>query len=308
VTVEQRASAEYNVFLNADDAPMDRAEIVAACRDAHALLCSPTERIDADLVAALPAALRVIATFSAGTDHIDLQAARARGIVVTNTPDVLTEATADIAMLLILGACRGVFAAQKTLRQGRWHRWSPTAFIGKEIRGARLGLVGMGRIAQATARRASAFGMQVQYWSRRPVCLSSDLASLKREPDLDRLFATSDIISLHVPGVPETDRLVDGRRIALMPKGAVLVNTARGTLVDDDALIAALDSGHIFAAGLDVFRNEPAFDPRYAERDDCYLLPHIGSATDVTRDAMGMRALDNLDAVFRNGQPLDAVG
>jgi lactate dehydrogenase-like 2-hydroxyacid dehydrogenase len=306
-SVEQRAARDFDVLLNATDRVIPQDELLSLCHDADALLCTPTDRIDAAFLSGLPERLKIIATFSAGVDHIDRVEAERRGIVVANTPDVLTDATADIALLLILGACRSAFGAQTVLRQGSWDRWSPTGFVAKDVTGARLGLVGMGRIAQATARRALGFGMRVSYWNRRPLHLPADLDALTMVASLDDLFAGSDIISLHVPGAPETTSLVDARRLALMPKGAVLVNTARGTLVDDDALIAALAEGQLFAAGLDVFKNEPAFDRRYLDLPNVYLLPHIGSATERTRDAMGMLALDEIEACFKSATLQAAV-
>lgn len=303
--VEDRAAVLFDTILNPADGIIAPEELPALCLGADALLCAPTDRIDAACIGALPASMKIVATFSVGTDHIDLSAARARGIAVSNTPDVLTEATADIALLLILGAARGAFPAQQALRDGRWSRWGPTEFIGKDLAGAQLGLVGMGRIAQATARRALGFGLRVRYWSRRQVTLPPDLAGLDRIADLDALFAGSDIVSLHIPGTPETADLVDARRIALMPRGSVLVNTARGTIVNDDALIAALSNGHLFAAGLDVFKGEPQLDPRYLSLPNAYLLPHIGSATQATRDAMGLRALANIEAVLSGGRAPD---
>lgn len=305
--VEARAAGAYDVVPNLTDEPLDRRSLVTSCAHADALLCCPTDRIDGELIASLPSSLRIVATYSVGTDHIDLPAAARRDIVVTNTPDVLTEATAEIAMLLILATMRGAWNAQATLRAGGWKGWAPTDMPGRELRGARLGLVGIGRIAQATARRALGFGMLVSYWSRREVPLPQDLSPVRRFDDLDDLFRSSDAVSLHIPGSAETAGLVDGRRLALMPPGGVLINTARGTLVDDDALLAALDRGHLRGAGLDVFRGEPDPDPRYLRSSRTYVLPHIGSATVETRIAMGMRALDNLDAHFAGGAAADRV-
>jgi lactate dehydrogenase-like 2-hydroxyacid dehydrogenase len=259
------------------------------------------------MIEALPASCRILASFSVGVDHIDVAAAARRSLTVSNTPDVLTDATADIAMLLILGAMRAAWSAQTSLREGNWGHWAPTGYLGRDLKGAKLGIVGMGRIGQATARRARAFGMEVSYWNRRAVDLPTDLADLRWERELDALFGACQVISLHTPATAETENMVDQRRIALMPKGAVLVNTARGSLVDDDALVAALISGRLFAAGLDVFRGEPALDPRYKSLPNAYLLPHIGSATHETRAAMGHKAVDNLEAFFTSGVIPDRV-
>jgi len=301
--VEARIATLFDPLFNPSDALLTPEALLAKSQDCDGILVSPTDKCAAPIIAALPERCRILASFSVGVDHIDVNAAKRRGIMVSNTPDVLTDATADIALLLILGAMRGAWSAQTSLRANEWGHWAPTGYLGKDLKGARLGIVGMGRIGQATARRAVGFGMTVSYWNRRRPDLPSDLAALPWEPDLDRLFSQCDVISLHTPSTPETENMVDRRRIALMPKGAVLVNTARGAMVDDDALIEALASGHLFAAGLDVFRGEPALDPRYRSLPNAYLLPHIGSATHETRAAMGHKAVDNLEAFFA-GRPL----
>ena len=305
--VEARILKIFEAQLNPDDALMDAETLLARLEGCDGALMSPTERFPAAMIEALPASCRILASFSVGVDHVDLAAAARRGLTISNTPDVLTDATADIAVLLILGAMRAAWSAQTSLRAGEWGHWAPTGYLGKDLKGARLGIVGMGRIGQATARRAMAFGMKVSYWNRRPVALPADLAALPWERDLDALFAGCDVISLHTPATPETENMVDRRRIGLMPQGAVLVNTARGSLVDDDALIEALTTGRLFAAGLDVFRGEPALDPRYKTLPNAYLLPHIGSATHETRAAMGHKAVDNLEAFFKGEAIPDRV-
>jgi lactate dehydrogenase-like 2-hydroxyacid dehydrogenase len=304
--VERRAAALFTCVGNEDDAPLSAAELLARCEGAGALLCTPTERLDAQFMAKLPSGLRIVASYSAGIDHIDVAAARARGIVVTNTPDVLTEATADVAILLMLGAARKAWYAQTILRQGGWERWTPTAFLGRDLAGARLGLVGMGRIARATARRAAAFGIEIAYWNRRQAIPDSPAFEMRFVPDLDDLLKNSDFVSLHVPPTADTIKLVDRRRLALLPDGAIVINTARGALIDDDALIDELRRGRL-AAGLDVFDGEPDVDPRYYGLNNTYLLPHIGSATVGARNAMGHRALDNLVAFFEGQRPPDAI-
>jgi glyoxylate reductase len=306
-SVEARIGALFNAELNPDDTLMSAETLLAKLQGCDGALVSPTERFPAAMIDALPASCRILASFSVGVDHIDVAAAARRGLTVANTPDVLTDATADIAMLLILGAMRAAWSAQVSLRAGEWGHWAPTGYLGKDLKGATLGIVGMGRIGQATARRALAFGMKVSYWNRRAVDLPADLAALPWERDLDALFGACDVISLHTPATAETENMVDRRRIGLMPQGAVLVNTARGSLVDDDALIDALAAGRLFAAGLDVFRGEPAFDPRYKTLSNAYLLPHIGSATHETRAAMGHKAVDNLEAFFKTGIIPDRV-
>ncbi len=305
--VEARIAELFDPIFNIDDAVLTEDALLTLCQDCDGVLGSPTEKFSDAVIAALPERCRIVASFSVGVDHIDLAAAARRGLTITNTPDVLTDATADIAMLLILAAMRGAFSAQASVRADQWRAWAPTGYLGKDLKCARLGVVGMGRIGQATARRALGFGMTVSYWNRRAVQLPDDLAHLPWRSDLDALFADCDVISLHTPATAETENMVDQRRIALMKPGSVLVNTARGALVDDEALIAALRSGQIFAAGLDVFRGEPAIDPRYRDLPNAYLLPHIGSATHETRAAMGHRAVDNLQAFFQTGSVPDRV-
>ena len=271
----------------------------------HSIPCH-TEKLTADVIARLPASVRAICSFSVGYDHIDLAAAKARGILVTNTPDVLSNATAEIAMLLLLGAARRAHEGARMLRTNTWADWSATGQLGIEVTGKRLGIIGMGRVGQIMAKRARGFDMQIHYNNRHR--LSPDLeAGAIYHQELNELLVHCDFLSIHCPATPETHHLLDAARIALLPDGAVVVNTARGAVVDDDALIAALTSGKLFAAGLDVFNNEPNIDPRYRDLDNAFLLPHIGSATRETRDAMGFRALDNLDAIMAGREPGDRL-
>jgi lactate dehydrogenase-like 2-hydroxyacid dehydrogenase len=250
--------------------------------------------------------VRAIATFSVGADHIDLAAARARGITVTNTPDVVTEATADIAMLCLLGAARRAFEAEALVRIGGWTGWTPTQLLGLDLNGAVLGIVGMGRIGRAVARRARGFGLQIHYHNR--TRLAPDLEQGATFHDsLGSLLPHCRFLSLHCPGTPETRRMIDDRSLALLPRGAVLVNTARGALLDDEAVLAALSDRRLFAAGLDVYAGEPDLHPGYRSQRNCFLLPHLGSATVETRDAMGFRCLDNLDAIFAGRPAPDAL-
>ena len=250
--------------------------------------------------------MRVVATFSVGYEHIDVAAARARGIVVTNTPDVLTEATADIAMLCLLGAARRASEGDRMVREGRWVGWDAMLLLGTHLGGKRLGIVGMGRIGQALARRARGFGIAVHYHNRSRLAPEVE-AGATYHARLEHLLAVSQFLSINAPSTPDTVRLLDAERIARLPDGAVVVNTARGNMVDDDALIAALGSGKIAAAGLDVFDGEPGLDARYRALDNTFLLPHLGSATRETRDAMGFRCLDNLDACFAGRACPDAL-
>lgn len=306
--VEARLTRDYTPVLNADDTPYSSSDLVERVVNAgaEAVLCCPTDKMTADVIAALPNRVRALATFSVGYDHIDLEAAKAHDLIVTNTPDVLTDATADCAMLLILAAARRAWSAESMLRRGDWTIWAPTGQIGTQVSGKRLGIFGMGRIGQALAKRARGFDMEIHY---------SDLAELPPElaagatyhADPEELLAISDFLSLHCPLTDETRHFLDARRIALMPDGAIVVNTARGPIVDDEALIAALRSGKLAAAGLDVFDGEPKVNPGYLDLENATLFPHIGSATKETRDAMGFVALDNLDAVFGGRTPPNRV-
>ena len=304
--VEQRLSRDYEASLNREDVMLPADELVARARDMDALLVAPTDRIDSALIARLPDSLRIIATFSVGFDHIDITAAGQHGIVVTNTPDVLTEATAEITILLMLGAARRAWEAETSLRAGAWKGWTADFMLGRQLTGKCLGIVGMGRIGQATARIARALGMVIHYHGRRPLPPEQALDAIFHA-ELNDLLRVSQVLSLHCPATPETARMLNRRSIGLLPDGAIVVNTARGALIDDDALIEALGSGKIAAAGLDVFLGEPNFDRRYAELPNTMLLPHIGSATTETREAMGFRALDNLDAWFAGREPMDRL-
>lgn len=301
--VEARAGSCFDAMLNVSDIPFHDADWASA--DADALLVTVTDRLDAARIASLPARVRVLANFGAGTSHIDLDAARVRALAVTNTPDVLTDATADIAMLLLLGAARRAGEGEALMRARAWTGWTPTHMLGTHLGGRRLGIFGMGRIGRATAARASAFGMEIHYYGRGARDDLPFAATFHADPDA--FLRVCDCISLHAPLTPATQGWLNADRIARLPPGAIVVNTGRGELVDDDALIAALRSGHVAAAGLDVFRGEPAFDPRYAALPNSFLLPHLGSATNETRTAMGMRALDNLDAFFAGHEPGDRV-
>lgn len=295
--VEARASRDYAVTLNSDDAVMDPDTLVAAAAEHAGIMCCASERFTPALIERLPESVRIISTFSVGYEHIDVPAARARGIVVTNTPDVLTDATADIAMLCLLGAARRGAEGDRLVREGRWSGWHTQMMLGTHVGGKRLGILGMGRIGRAVARRAAAFGMSIHYHNRSRLDPEREAGAVYHDT-AESLLSASDFLSINAPSSPETVGFLDAKRIALLPDGAVVVNTARGNVVEDDALIAALASGKLRAAGLDVFDGEPNVDPRYFELENTFLLPHLGSATIETRDAMGMCCLDNLDAFF----------
>ena len=283
-------------------------EAIDLCRRhrADALVTSHRHHLDAALIAALPDHVKIVATMAAGTDHIDLAAAKRRGLTVTNTPDVLADASADLAMGLIIAASRR-FAEAYPLMQGGWRRdFAMGEFLGRSLRGKRLGIFGMGRIGRALAARARAFGMTIAYCNRRR--LPPDLEQGARHfPALAEMLPWCDVLCLCAPATPATEGIIDAQALSLLPREAILVNIGRGALVNEDALIAAMESGHLFGAALDVFRREPDFDLRLARIPNLFLTPHIGSQTLETRHAMGLRAFDNIAAISRGEPPLDPV-
>ncbi|MCS6854939.1 MAG: D-glycerate dehydrogenase [Elioraea sp.] len=307
--VMARARRDYApVGPEAEDLPWPRETLAAALAQARpeAVLCAPGDAFDAAMIAAMPASVRILATFSAGTDHIDLDAARARGLVVTNTPDVLTEATAELTLALILAAARRLGEGERLVRSGAWQGWTPTQLLGLRVSGKRLGILGMGRIGRALARMARGLRMEVHYHNRRRLDPALEEGAVFHA-EAETMLAAIDILALTAPGSGALKGWLNGERIALLPRGAIVVNTGRGSLVDDAALIAALRSGHLAYAGLDVYDGEPALHPGYLELSNVVLMPHLGSATVETRDAMGFRALDNLDAFFAGRDPPDRV-
>lgn len=304
--VHERAQRDYRVILNLADKVFSRDDLVAKCQNVDAVLPCHTEHFSAEVIAALPTRLRIIANHSVGVDHVDLAAATARGIVVTNTPDVLSDATAEIAMLCMLGAARRGAEGDAMIRAGKWDFWSPAFMVGRQVTGRRFGVLGMGRVGQVAAGRARGFGMQVHYHNRTRLPVHLEKGAVFHDT-VEGLLAVSDVLSLHCPATPATTGIINARTLALLPDRAIVVNTARGTLIDEAALIAALQSDKLFAAGLDVFQTEPGGNPALAVLQNVFLLPHIGSATEETRDAMGFRALDNLDAFFAGQAPGDRV-
>jgi lactate dehydrogenase-like 2-hydroxyacid dehydrogenase len=304
--VQERAARDYDVTFNEDDRVFSRAELVEHCQSADAVLPCHSEHFTADVFEALPERLRIIANHSVGYDHVDTAAAKKKGVVVTNTPDVLSDATAEIAILCMLGAARRGAEGDRMVREGRWDFWSPSFMVGKQVTGKRFGVVGMGRVGLATVAKARGFGMEIHYHNRRRLPPEQEQGAIYHEKLAD-LLAVSDFLSLHCPATPENMKLINATTLAQLPRGAVLINTARGGLIDEDALIDALKSGQLFAAGLDVFQKEPGGNPALSALPNVFMLPHIGSATFETRDAMGFRALDNLDAFFRGEEPHDRV-
>jgi lactate dehydrogenase-like 2-hydroxyacid dehydrogenase len=306
--VERDLQSRYETRLNESDEPMSVDALRAAVGEADALCPTVTDRIGADVIEAAGPRLKLIANYGVGFEHIDLAAARARGIVVTNTPGVLTDATADLAMALLLGVARRVAEGDAFVRSGQWHGWRPTQLLGAQVSGQALGLVGFGRIAQAVARRAQrGFGMRILAWSPRLDPAGPFEVPVTVCASLEALLAESDFVSLHCPSNPQTRHLIDATRLAQMRPSAFLVNTARGNVVDEAALVEALRERRIAGAGLDVYEREPALAAGLAALPNALLLPHLGSATRETRLAMGMRAVRNLDAYFAGEAPPDRV-
>ena len=305
--VEARLAANFDAVLNTEDRLYDGPNLIKATAGCDGIMCAAGDPLTAETIAGLPASVRIIATFSVGYEHVDVAAATKRGILVSNTPDVLTDATADIALLCLLGAARRAHEGTTMLRTHNWVGWTPTQLMGVHVTGKRLGILGMGRIGQAVADRARAFRMQIHYSNRSR--LPADLekgATFHANPD--DMLPHSDFLSINAPMTAATRKWVNTERIAKLPKGAIVVNTARGGVVDDEALIAALKSGRLASAGIDVFDGEPKIHQGYYELANAFLLPHMGSATVETRNAMGFKALDNLEAfLLRKQAPPDAV-
>ncbi|MFT5218600.1 MAG: lactate dehydrogenase-like 2-hydroxyacid dehydrogenase [Planctomycetota bacterium] len=305
--VEKRLREHFNPMLNPDDRQYPVSEVLELAAQADAILPCHTEKFSADTIALMPSRVKAIANFSVGVDHVDLEAAKQKGIIVTNTPDVLSDATAEIALLLMLGAARRAGEGERLMRTQQWKDWSPAFMVGRQISGKRLGILGMGRVGQVVARRARGFDMEIHYHNRHPIA-ADQVEGAIYHATIEDLLSSIDILSIHCPASDQTRGLLNQQRIALMHADAIVVNTSRGGVVDDDALVAALESGSIAAAGLDVYNGEPdAIHPGYAKLDNTFLLPHIGSATRDTRNAMGFRAIDNLLAIFNGEEPGDRV-
>ena len=307
--VERLLMDGFDARLNPDDHAFSAAELGQALRCSDAVLCTLTDRVTGDVLAVEPLRARILANFGAGVNHIDLDAARARGLVVTNTPGVLTECAADLTMALILMVLRRLGEGERELRDGRWTGWRPTHLLGRRVSGRTLGIIGFGRIGQAVARRASrGFGMRVLAFSPTPP-RPETLAECGAEPrdSVNEVLSEAGIVSLHCPLTADTRHLINATRLGRMRPDAVLINTARGGIVDEAALVAAIRAGTIAGAGLDVYEDEPAVSPELLSLENVVLLPHLGSATHETRTAMGMRALMNLQAFFGGSPPADRV-
>lgn len=306
--VEEALRARFKILQDPSDTPLDADGLHRAFREADALLTTVTDRVDARCFAQADRRATLVANFGVGVNNIDLAAARAAGVAITNTPDVLTDDTADLAMLLMLAVLRRTGEGERMLRRGAWPGWSPTGMLGARLTGRTLGIVGLGRIGSAVARRAQeGFGMRVLAWSRSSRPDDAGRLRVERVATLAELLERSDIVSLHCPAAPETRHLIGAPEFLRMPRHGVLINTARGDVVDESALVSALEAGTIAGAGLDVYEAEPRVHPGLLSREDVVLLPHLGSATRETREGMGHRAVANLEAHFSGGALPDRV-
>ena len=306
--IETRMAELFDVTLNVDDQPMSQQDLAAAVRTADVLVPTVTDRIDLGVLSQAGEGLKLIANFGNGVDHIDLASARQRGIVVTNTPGVLTGDTADMTLALILAVPRRLTEGERMLRANEWTGWSPTGMLGSRIWGKRLGIIGMGRIGQAVARRAAAFGLSIHYHNRKrlPTELEDDLEATYWE-SLDQMLARMDIVSVNCPHTPATFHLLSARRLKLLPPHAYVINTSRGEVIDENAMTRMLEAGEIAGAGLDVYEHEPAVNPKLMGMDNVVLLPHMGSATLEGRIDMGEKVLINIKTFADGHTPPDRV-
>jgi lactate dehydrogenase-like 2-hydroxyacid dehydrogenase len=303
-SIEALAGQTFEARLTPSDVAIP--DLAAKSEGADAVLCCPGDLLDGKAIGALPASVKVIGTFSVGYDHIDVAAATARGIKVCNTPDVLSVATAECAMLLIMIAARRAGEGERLVRSGKWEGWAPTQLLGTQVSGRRLGIFGMGRIGREIARMAHGFGMEIHYRDMTRLPPELEQGAIFHDND-DSFLPVCQMLSLNAPGGEGTKHWLNNDRIAKLPQGAVVVNAARGTLVDDDALIGALRNGHIAAAGLDVYNGEPKLNPEYLTLENVVLLPHLGSATTETRDAMGRIVLSGIGAILAGETPSNLV-
>jgi len=306
--IETRMMELFDCRLNVDDVPMTQGQLVEAARQAAVLVPTVTDRIDAAILSQAGPQLKLIASFGTGVDHIDLKSARQRGVTVTNTPGVLTEDTADMTMAMMLALPRRLSEGERLVRSGAWSGWGPTSMLGHRIWGKRLGIIGMGRIGQAVARRAKGFGLAVHYHNRRRVHpdIEAELEATYWE-SLDQMLSRMDIVSIHCPHTPATYHLLSARRLQLLHEHTYIVNTSRGEVIDENALARMLSAGEIAGAALDVFEHEPAINPKLLKLENVLLLPHMGSATIEGRIAMGEKVIINIKTFADGHTPPDRV-
>jgi len=297
---EEKASKIFDAKLNGNDELYSQSKLIELSQGCDAILTSITDKMDKDTINKLPDSIKAISNFAVGFGNIDLEAAKDRNIIVTNTPDVLTDATAEIAMLLILGAARRASEGIEYAKNNNW-KWSADFLIGKQLTGARLGVLGMGRIGRAVAKLAKAFGMIINYHNRSKLSPELEDGAIYHD-SIKSLFSVSDFLSINCPATKETLNIINKETLEYFPTGAIITNSARGDMIDDDAMIDALDRRKIYAVGLDVYKGEPNLNPGYLKHKSAFILPHLGSATKETRTAMANLAIDNLDEFFNSGQ------
>ena len=302
---EEKASKLWDVKLNLNDEIYSAKKVIEYSQGCDAILSSLTEKIDENVINSLPKSVKIISNFAVGFGNINIEAAKKKNIVVTNTPDVLTDATAEIAMLLILGACRRANEGINWVKKENW-KWSSDFLIGKQLTGSRLGILGMGRIGRAVAKIAKKFGMEIHYRNRKR--LSPDIEDgAKYHDSIESLFSASDVLSICCPATKETKDIINKRTLEYFPTGAIITNVARGDMIDDEAMVEALTSRKIYAIGLDVYKGEPKIHPGYLKQPTAFILPHLGSATKKTRTAMADLAINNIDEFFRSGKSQNQV-
>ena len=296
---EDKASKLFNSHFNSNDELYSQKKLIELSKGYDGILSSLTDKIDKNTIEKLPETIKIISNFAVGFGNIDIEAAKKRGIAVTNTPDVLTDATAEIAMLLILGACRRANEGINWVKKENW-KWSSDFLIGKQLTGSRLGILGMGRIGRAVAKIAKSFGMEIHYRNRSR--LSPEIENgAKYHESIKSLFSVSDVLSICCPATKETKDIINKETLEYFPTGAIITNVARGDMIDDDAMVQALINRKIYAIGLDVYKGEPKINPEYLKQPTAFILPHLGSATKKTRTAMADLAIDNIDEFFRSG-------
>jgi len=302
---EERIKKLFDVKLNKQEKVYTSEEILELSKDCDGILCIGGNKFDANIFSKISNTVKIIASYSVGYNNIDIDAATKKGIVVTNTPEVLTDATADIAILLLLGASRRAYEARKSAEEQKWV-WATDFLLGQQMSGSNLGILGMGRIGRAIAERARGFGMKIHYHNRTKLSADLEQGAIYHD-NIKSLFSNSDFLSINCPATKDTSKIINEETIGYLPNGAVISNTARGDVVDDEAMIKALKNGKIFALGLDVYNGEPKIHSEYLKLQNLFLLPHLGSATLKTRIAMGNRSIDNLENFFQNKRPKDQL-